>query len=1002
MKKLLSIASMMLSCIAALAADYYVDANADSATATGSQTAPFTSITAAVNAANAQCIADGLASTIYVKGGEETPYYIKNADDLVTITASNLTLCAWADYGKANIYLDSELSVAINNPKVISVDTNAVYVTIKDLNFYYDVANTKVHTGNSLGKNGEIISIYANYCTVDNCGFYQNQIGTNNDWGLNGAVVNKAIEQNVKKVALYMVVKNCYFENAGRPNARPIHAGSYTEMINNVFNNCVSYYYPIKASLGGAFISNRVVNCIAPIQSSGGSYGEFKEAEIAYNIFVNSTDDTFILKYAQGLNEANIHHNTIIGGGSFAHSKKNNANKIEWNPKIYNNLIVLNPTSSFVFEEDYETIQNGKTTTFKKGSMFYDNVWIATTFVGGSATYTLENYNIEAPNVDSAGLFIDNNLKLAVAPEFIETEDVFSEDFYKLNSNQYSWANGLDTTYETTPAYIGAQEPKAIAAQPGEYFSITSLTISANENTPLSDVTFTIDYALNAGDVTLFWDFDADGVIDYTGTEKTVVYQYPKAGNYMPIVKAVDSATNKEISYQETLSPLAILRTITYVDVLAAANGDGSEQQPYQKISEAASVTDDYGTIYVRGGEDRVYEIDSADDFIVISSKGVTVKSWGDYGNVKVVVVNDLPTLTGNTAPVIFTIEAGAIFTTISDFDFLWYGEKNTDFPGNSLGKNGNIILTYADDTLISNCSFTQEGEDAKSGNFNGVDRTSVYPIAAATTGQGDADTGERLTVQNCRFEGNTGSKCQLNAIWCGASSRMIGNVYTNCNTMLIPIKSVACTYQFISNSMYECYSLRTTYGAWGEFPKADISYNKFITSTGMPFIEKATFGLTGDTVIHHNTVVGSDSFFKLGITSSNYNWGPKIYDNLILLSDVGVIVNDNSTKNPTNQTSSFSDTSSFNNNVYMAAEFAGGTAQETISGYKLTLSPVDCLVVDKAPRFISTDPDNEDAYRLKASKQDWPYTVAVGGYPNFVGAEAPYELPLLTMIIIR
>ena len=53
MKKLLSIASMMFSCIAVLAADYYVDANADSTTATGSQTAPFTSITAAVNAANA-------------------------------------------------------------------------------------------------------------------------------------------------------------------------------------------------------------------------------------------------------------------------------------------------------------------------------------------------------------------------------------------------------------------------------------------------------------------------------------------------------------------------------------------------------------------------------------------------------------------------------------------------------------------------------------------------------------------------------------------------------------------------------------------------------------------------------------------------------------------------------------------------------------------------------------------------------------------------------------
>lgn len=128
----------------------------------------------------------------------------------------------------------------------------------------------------------------------------------------------------------------------------------------------------------------------------------------------------------------------------------------------------------------------------------------------------------------------------------------------------------------------------------------------------------------------------------------------------------------------------------------------------------------------------------------------------------------------------------------------------------------------------------------------------------------------------------------------------------------------------------------------------------------------------------------------------------PQMYDNLILLASGGVLVQDDSTTLPKDYTSPILDETTFNNNVYIADTFLGGTALDTLSGYKCNLEAIDCLGLDAVPRFMSTEMGNADEYRIRATKLDWAFTSSVGGYPNYVGAVEPFLAPLSTTIIIK
>jgi hypothetical protein len=146
---------------------------------------------------------------------------------------------------------------------------------------------------------------------------------------------------------------------------------------------------------------------------------------------------------------------------------------------------------------------------------------------------------------------------------------------------------------------------------------------------------------------------------------------------------------------------------------------------------------------------------------------------------------------------------------------------------------------------------------------------------------------------------------------------------------------------------------------------------------------------------------IGSSSFILTTITDDGTSWYPKIYDNLIILAENGTMFIDNSPKMNKTYSCYFRPETVFKNNVYMSSNWFDGTAKE-FEGYEFTLSPVDCAELDSAPRFMSTEIGNENEYRMRATKLDWAFTTAVGGYPNYVGAVEPFLAPISTLIILQ
>ena len=111
------------------AADFYVDASA-AAGGDGSQTSPFATIKAAVDAAN------GVSgpSTIHVASGT---YAIASASDFVTVSVPDLTITAANPSSKPVVAIDPDLSTVQNNPVVFSVPVGSDRLTVANLMFTY-------------------------------------------------------------------------------------------------------------------------------------------------------------------------------------------------------------------------------------------------------------------------------------------------------------------------------------------------------------------------------------------------------------------------------------------------------------------------------------------------------------------------------------------------------------------------------------------------------------------------------------------------------------------------------------------------------------------------------------------------------------------------------------------------------------------------------------------------------------------------------------------------
>ena len=990
---------------AVLATDIYVDALGDAVTPDGSAAAPFVTLKEAVTAANAL----SGNSTILVRGGGGRVYEIDGAEDLMTVYVSGVTITSWgAD--KPVFHLSRDLCVSQASPSVITFVSGADYGAVSNLvfTFHCETAvtsneakneSTGNKSGNSLGLNGKILVFTANHCTIDGCEVHQTGAAQGN--GGPNVIASDADEHSVNTQGTDLTIRNCLFDSLGFGEKRMIQTATSARIICNVYTNCTGYFFPIKQSGGGYFVSNRVVNCSHPIYGNGGNYNELKNCEIAYNIFVNSGVDFFMKRSNRGTHGSpRFHHNTVVGCENFIHVS--DVNSIEWTPWIFDNLILTTDSGS-VIREDAASLAN-RVTSFKSGSFFSGNAYWSHHFNSGTAPADFDQY------VLGLNVTADNHV-LAVQPQFLETNDFTSVDFYRLNSARYPWVtqaagasgkiDNVTFTYEAT--YIGAVEPSNEAGTPGEFFRVDDVALNLSTSVPPATAIFEVSFSLNAGEVTFEWDLDGDGVFEYdTGTANVATNTYATYGDYLPYVRLTDAGTGRSIVAALCASPIMLRYNEAYVDANAPVGGDGSAAHPFTTIAEGVSACCAHASIHVRGGPSRTYVISTSDDLIVVPERYMSIDVYGGEGNARVVIDPGLGDAVPNAS--VITIPDDSVYATVSGLDFVWYGSDGGVNAGDSLGRSGRAIDIYGTHAMVSNCSFRQIGRVSNPSSGEGG-----YAAVATRSIQGDASHGDYLEVRDCRFE-NAATARQLTAVRQGLHAIVSDCLFSNCLQVVYPVKGAFGSFSFVTNVMVDCRAIYTTYGSYGEWSKPEIAHNIFVTSDGQPFIYKnGNHGLTGDGCrIHHNTVIGSTNFIEV-LNTANTPWQPQIFDNLIVLKG-GAVFKETGTGFNGDNTSSFLTGGSgiFRNNVWLAAGFTEGTATD-LPNYDIAngLAISGNYVLNAAPKFHSTDLSSPDFYcPVKVSGAAWTFTGAAwtdgGLYADFIGAKKPNAGQAATIVIMQ
>lgn len=627
------------------------------------------------------------------------------------------------------------------------------------------------------------------------------------------------------------------------------------------------------------------------------------------------------------------------------------------------------------------------------------NAYFAQAFFGGSAS-RLDGYDLQGE-----GLICEDNLQLAVVPEFLDTTDITSEDFYRINSTKYPWIFEATGAEGYQGEYIGAVPPKAIEAEAGAYFQIDNFAAEYDSIFAPVSAIFTVGYSQNAGEVEVSWDFDGDGQYDKTGSDTSVSHTYTRPGSYLPSVRVTDRGTGKILTMPLVSGAIIVSLENVYVDALADNGGDGSKEKPFRMICEGVAVCGENGIVHVKGGDDRVYNIVTADDLVQFNFSNVLLTQEDGFGRVKVDINPELNTNANN--PSVFTIAEDVNHVTITGFDFTYYGNDNGEYAGQSLGDKGRVIDVYGDYATVSNCVFVQEGK-MKSPSRGEIGHCAVATRATKDNGDTREKYGLYLKVVDCRFEGRT-PEYDMTTIKCGKNTEIINNVFTNCYWMFYPVKQLEHDFTFVSNRMVNCRSMYSNSGGYNELPNAEIAYNTFITEFGEPFLTKEYDGLHEKVFIHHNTVVGSTNFVRVA-RNVRSPWRPKIYDNLIVISAGGALFQEDETEfykkdGIVSASSSFKTDggAAFTNNVYMADNFVAGKAL-SLEGYDLSkgLKVENNTEIAEAPRFMSTDVNSPDFMRPRARKGDYPFSASVGGYTNYVGAQEPKLRPEGMRVIIR
>jgi hypothetical protein len=1010
--------ALLLAAGFAGAADFYVDASA-AAGGDGSQAAPYATIKEAVDAAN---LVSGEPSTIHVASGT---YAITSPSDFATVTVPDLTIAAADPSSKPVVALDADLSLAQNNPVVFAAAVGADRLTVANLKFTFSYAGNKNDAGNSFGEKGRLFSLAANDCVVECCEFVQAGT-TGRNWNdgngepAGGIVVAESHQNTHSTKGTGLVVRNCRFDHVGYSTVststfRPIKFADNSKIVGNVFDTCSGFFNVFKQSSGGYFVSNILLHCTQPIKSQGDNYGEIPNGEIAYNVFVGS-DVAFFAKNASAgySGQGRFHHNTVVGCSGFV--QVNDAGKIStWSPWIFDNLVVASETGCIIREN--ATSLDTQKSSFKEGSFFRGNAWLAPDFVSGTAPLQFDDYQL--------GLAVSDNKKLAVAPGFLDTSDPTSPDFYRLNAQRYPWvytlAVGASGTIDKKPVsyaatYVGAVEPANIPGEPGEFFEFDRLSMDLSTNIVPATAVFEVGYTGNAGAVTVEWDFEGDGRWDRSGSAVSLTWIYDAPGDFHPKVRLTDSATSKTI-VGDLASGIKLRMTDIYVDANAADGGNGTETAPLRSIAAAVPLCAVHGTIHVRGGGDRVYNIETADDLVVVTTERyLTITKWGE-DRPRIVVASTLHSVTND--PSVISIPVGIVHTTISGLDFTYHGSSTADAPDSSLGREGRCIDVQGDYTTVDDCVFRQSGNYTDSrGNltYSKADDGIGHAAVATRAQQNDAYNGRYLTVRRCTFLGESDDR-SMRATRLGADSTLSENVFSNCCYVLWAVKNNASPFLIESNILYRCGTVSSgIYGNWNEFANAEFRYNIFWCDSGsaVPFITKNGHGLHENVLFHHNTIVNASHFAEI----QNYksSWRPRIFDNLIVLdpasADVHTVFKNNQTAFASGNYSSFKTGGGgcLRNNAWYATNGISGGAATQVAGYDLSqgCTIMSNVVLSTPPSFVSTKLESPDFCRPASRNGDWvgsgyAWTGEDDEYDDWIGAKPGNVARLIrSMLIIR
>ena len=572
--------------VAEAAQTFYVDSASTVSPATGSETAPYTTIQEAVDAVTES------GSTILIQGGSGRDYNVSIGEDgspvnLIAIASgkSALTLRPWNDTRVTVKIVEKDGGSGFANDggdgrTVLDVKADGVTVAGFDFVFGpYALARRNPATNIYPGE-ANLVRVGAKNVTIEDCTF------TLESELLNGG--KDVVIQCTAATDTGLTIRGCTFDGV-RGNRYDV--GQDILLLGNDASVVGCHFRQVCGVAANAasrrkfqnfqFVSN-IVEVAATAGDTSGSYdaddyrcGLFwsfassskncgmGSAEIAYNLFLGPSDNPrtaalFAKRSAtEGFkDEVAFHHNTVIGFKCLVSDVTPNA--LAPKPtaafRIYDNLLslvaIVNATVAPESADD--------SSLFAAGSLYRANAHYLSggAFVAGSGAASAD-YDV----TKTLTITGTRELTEATFPAMLNTTDRTDATYYVFYQYRYPWSTTAAWDGDAgLPLYIGWRPP---AAHEGAF----EVDVSADYTVIIigSQVVFTATPAGASGDVTCDWDFDGDSVADAHGL--TVTNVYGTVGYHDVTVTATDSANPGDPAVAVKEKSILVFGTVAYVKV---------------------------------------------------------------------------------------------------------------------------------------------------------------------------------------------------------------------------------------------------------------------------------------------------------------------------------------------------------------------------------------------------------------------------------------------------